>query len=241
MYSKVAFAPLWVEILSNILPHLKANVTDTYYDFDGIKHNTPPPKLSLFSAHDDTIIPLLASLGDEVFDGSTWAPYASIMLIEIHEITINPSTPMYEHLNSVYPSRRAFRLIYNGKVLTKKLTGCDSELCDIGVLLDRVLPFASNDRDCNLSATTDPPTEPPSTTTTFNEAIMTIFSTIRGFILFLFIVAISGCIGGIITYIMMTGRFPNFCPCCNRRDRLDQRDYSTPNLRFTNEIDEDSP
>jgi len=243
-FSKVAFGPLWVEILSNILPHLKFNSTDDNYNFNGIKHNDPPPKLSLFSAHDDTILPLLASLGEEVWDGSGWAPYASIMAIEIHEIDTNTSTTsMKEEVDMIYPSHKAFRLVYNGKVLTMNMKGCpvDMELCDISILLDRILSFAGNDRNCEFIPFTDPPaqnyTNGTSTISSFHEAIHSLFSSWRGAALFMFIVGISGYIGGLITYVTMTGRFPNMCPCfIVRQTPYDHRHYSSTGVDVEDDV-----
>ncbi len=46
-----------------------------------------------------------------------------MILIEIHKINATA-----HHLTTVYPSGYAFRLIYNGEVLTSRMDGCDSEL-----------------------------------------------------------------------------------------------------------------
>ncbi|KAL7463246.1 hypothetical protein ACHAXS_003618 [Conticribra weissflogii] len=140
-YAKLGMGPLWKEIVSNILPIVdSANYPST----------TPPPKMALFSGHDTTLMPILATLGPEVWHAYEWAPYASMILIEIHEVIDSDR-------KSDFPSGYAFRLIYNGDVLTSKMDGCleDSELCDAQILLDRVLPFAKfEDRDCTLTATT---------------------------------------------------------------------------------------
>ena len=92
-YSKLAFGPLWVNILSNILPFLEGITTTANKDYfsriDAIKNgdgSDPPPKLALFSAHDDTILPLLATLGNNVFDGKEWAPYASVFVSKLSKI-----------------------------------------------------------------------------------------------------------------------------------------------------------
>ena len=70
-YSKLAMGPLWSEILDNIQPIINAN------------DRTPPPnRLALFSGHDTTLLPLLISLGSNVWNGE-WPPYASMMIIEV--------------------------------------------------------------------------------------------------------------------------------------------------------------
>jgi len=158
-FSKLAFSPFWIEILSNILPHLPQELQQQYNKDETIKTNDPPPKLAIFSAHDLSILPLLATLGKEVWDGEEWAPYASLMVIELHDIILDsPSAAV----TTLYPSGKAFRLAYNGDVLTSRMEGCpaDLELCDISVLLDRVLSFATTDRDCDASAPTPNDTQP---------------------------------------------------------------------------------
>ena len=48
---------------------------------------------------------------------------------------------------SEFPSGKAFRLVYDGRVLTWLMDGCPeySHLCDSSVFLDRVTPFANRD------------------------------------------------------------------------------------------------
>merc|ERR1719296_139453 len=61
---------------------------------------------------------------------------------------------------SDFPSGFAFRLIYNGKVLTSSMDGCaaGSELCDSQVLIKQVMPFAKYlERDCTSTASATPP------------------------------------------------------------------------------------
>lgn len=129
-YSKLAMAPVWAEIMDHIDPILNQD------------DNHPPTRLALFSGHDDTIAPLLASLG--AWEDTDWPPYASMMNIEIHEMIDGQSD------RSVYGSRFAFRLIYDGEVITHKLHGCldDAELCDIKFFLDKVAPIATRKRNC---------------------------------------------------------------------------------------------
>ncbi|KAL7441335.1 hypothetical protein ACHAXH_005793 [Discostella pseudostelligera] len=145
-FPKLGMGPLWKEIMTNILPIV-----------DPLNHppsaSSPPPKLALFSGHDTTLMPLLATLGDEVWSGTEWASYASMVIIEIHEIL---------NQDPDFPSGFAFRLIYNGNVLTSKMDGCaeGSELCDSQILVKQVMPFAKYmERDC--AASTSPSTVVP--------------------------------------------------------------------------------
>jgi hypothetical protein len=73
-YAKHAMAPLWAEIMENIHPIL---------DPEEGEREWPPPKLAVFSAHDTTVMPLLASLGPNLWNDTDWPPYASMILIEV--------------------------------------------------------------------------------------------------------------------------------------------------------------
>jgi hypothetical protein len=132
--------PLWHEILENINRTIAENNDDNSVPF-----RPAAPKLAVFSAHDTTLIPLLASL-DGLYDGK-WPSYASMLLIEIHEINIDGRKN-----TQLYPSNFAFRLVYNGESLTHKLKliGCSEEadLCDIQHLLDHLSKFATLERAC---------------------------------------------------------------------------------------------
>jgi hypothetical protein len=77
-YAKLAMAPLWAEIMENISPILNGNAAE-----DMSMVTSPIPKLALFSGHDTTLIPLLASLGPKVWNEKDWPPYASMMILEV--------------------------------------------------------------------------------------------------------------------------------------------------------------
>jgi hypothetical protein len=129
-YSKLGMAPLWHEILDKIEPYLRG-------DRSG-------PKLAVWSGHDTTLSPLLASISPKLLDDNAWPPYASMLALEIHEVK--------EDLD-LFPSNYAFRLVYNGKSLTEKIDLCNPgmDLCDVAVLIDRVKKFSNIDHiDCGL-------------------------------------------------------------------------------------------
>jgi hypothetical protein len=67
-HSKLAMGPLWYEIIVNI---------------NNAIGGKPSPKLALFAGHDTTLMPLLASLGPDLWKDTEWAAYASMMLIEV--------------------------------------------------------------------------------------------------------------------------------------------------------------
>jgi ubiquitin-like domain-containing CTD phosphatase 1 len=65
--------PLWSEIMTNILPIV--DPTNHPSSSSSSSSGTPPPpKLGLFSGHDTTLMPILATLGDKVWPGTEWAP-----------------------------------------------------------------------------------------------------------------------------------------------------------------------
>jgi hypothetical protein len=56
---------------------------NSYLDKSVSSGATPAPKFALFSGHDTTIMPLLASLDPGLWNDTDWAPYASMVLIEV--------------------------------------------------------------------------------------------------------------------------------------------------------------
>jgi len=132
--AKLAMGPLWAEIMEKI--DLTVQIKDSKQE------DRAAPRLAIYSGHDTTLAPLLASLG--LFDANvSWVPYASMLIIEIHSLLDN-------NLTSHNSTKRLFRLLYNGKVLTPHLEGCPPEehLCDLQVLDRIVRPFATRDRNC---------------------------------------------------------------------------------------------
>ena len=74
-YAKLSMAPLWAEIMDRINPLVNDETVDQF--------GRIIPKLALFSGHDTTIMPLLATLGPDLWGDKDWAPYASMVLIEV--------------------------------------------------------------------------------------------------------------------------------------------------------------
>lgn len=194
-YCKLGMGPMWSEIMANILPI-------TSYEDDG--KGTPPPtvpKLALFSGHDTTILPLLNTLGPDVWDGE-WTPYASMLAIEIHEIVGEPTD------RNVYPSNHAFRLVYNGQAITSRMEKCpsDSEMCDISVLLNRVQPFATIKRQCSSLKSVDEGGSFQASVAETEEML----STTGGIALFVIIALSFASLGSVSTFVYLTRRLP-FC------------------------------
>lgn len=98
-----------------------------------INTNSSKPKILLISGHDTTLIALLTSL--QIWDGK-WPPYASMFVIETYLTSTN---------------QIAFRLVYNGQVITPMMESCpDAELCDMKVLVNHLDSFLANEWDCKL-------------------------------------------------------------------------------------------
>lgn len=74
VYAKLSMAPLWAEIMEIINKVIGEDGGDSF---------TVTPKLALYSGHDSTIMPLLASLGPNLWNDTEWAPYAAMVLLEV--------------------------------------------------------------------------------------------------------------------------------------------------------------
>lgn len=186
-YSRLAMGPMWVSILSNILPHIQQIFWKSMFPL--LRVNDDAPKLALFSAHDTTIMSLMAALGKSLWNEADWPPYASLLIIEIHQ--------MSNFDKSMYPSERAFRLLYNGKVLTEKVDGCPVtiELCDISHFLKIVSSVASNDRECG---------EKESRSEKQLDHIKSFLLTKDGLISASLLIIFSASLGGVVTYYFLT-------------------------------------
>ena len=188
-FAKLAMAPLWMEILTTINGILQEEP-------EVCCPKRPPSKLALFSGHDTTLMPILATLGPRVFDG-IWAPYASMILIEIHKINLDGGKD-----SQVYESDYAFRLVYNGKILTHLVDGCpeEAQLCDAQVLVDHVASFATPTEQNFGCAIRDP----FSVTTTGSDQFS---SSTLGKILSMLLLSVgSALFGGLATYLCLNRR-----------------------------------
>ncbi|KAL3816954.1 hypothetical protein ACHAXA_001782, partial [Cyclostephanos tholiformis] len=193
-FPKLGMGPLWSEIMTNILPIV--DPTNHPMSLSG----APPPKLGLFSGHDTTLMPILATLGDKVWPGTEWSPYASMVLIEIHEINATA-----HHLMTVYPSGYAFRIIYNGEALTSRMDGCDSDLCDSRVLVEVVSPFAKpyDDADCASSSPSSGTSTDGDLMTEMERATRDMLVAPGGAWAIAFLVVSSMVMGGVLMWFLM--------------------------------------
>eukprot|EP00536_Pseudo-nitzschia_multiseries_P009801 jgi/Psemu1/325779/estExt_fgenesh1_pg.C_2840004 len=159
-----------------------------------------------------------------------------IMEKMIHEVTTTVGD--LNSSSSDFPSGFAFRLIYNGRVLTWLLDGCPaySHLCDVSVFVDRVTPFATRkNRGCGVEegedaeetntagkgsqsgSTTTTTTTPTGTTTGHNNGSSGSSSAAVVGVLLLSMVA-SFVAGSLLTCCVVR--------CCRWRPRRKQRDES---------------
>lgn len=134
-YSRLGMGPLWAEIMAGIQGIING-------DAQVCCPTRPPAKIALFSGHDTTLMPILATLGPRVFDRK-WAAYASMLIIEIYRLDGDKDPQLFA-------TNHAFRLLYNGQVLTHLMDGCaaDAELCDAQILIDHTADFATQDVNC---------------------------------------------------------------------------------------------
>jgi len=209
-FSKLSMGPLWTEIMDHILPFI-GNKEDRPH---------PPAKLAIYSGYDSTIMELLASLG--AWEGSEWPPYASMVVLEIHEFMKNMSSSEYKR-GSEFSSPYAFRLLYNGEVITHKLKGCSRkyQLCDTHHLLQRVLQFAKRNVDCldvNLEKANP------------MHIVKELLTDTAGIIILLLIVAASALIGSLSAFYYLTGSIPTEVVKSRLHSHL---------FRRTDEVDDD--
>lgn len=144
-YSKLAMGPIYADIVAGLNGMTADDGAKTKEDM--AKKNVP--MLFFYSGHDTTLMPMLACLGDDVWDG-VWPPYASYMVIEAYAA---PNSA------GAFPSGYGFRLLYNGDVLTQRIDGCNGALCDLDVLREAVRPFSTWERDCETVGETVPTDE----------------------------------------------------------------------------------
>jgi hypothetical protein len=142
-YSKIVTNPIWNDILSGLLVFADADKHEMAKAWPDLRE---PSKFALYSAHDSTIMALLASLGHGVWDGHVWPAYASMFNIEIYQLDLGPVESDHKwELDEMFPTKTAFRLVYNGQVLDHNIAGCpdEEELCDIDMLIVHVFRFSN--------------------------------------------------------------------------------------------------
>lgn len=102
---------------------------------------------------------------------------------------------------TLFTSPYAFRLIFNGKILTPLVPGChpDLELCDINILKSIVMPFARRNMNCNADNRDEPGENAI-------EQAKTLIKTNEGFSMFLGLLVMGIVLGACGTHVFLTGR-----------------------------------
>jgi hypothetical protein len=115
----------------------------------------------------------------------------------------------------VYKTPFAFRLLYDGNVLTPLIDGCppNADLCDARHLTERVNPFARRDLDCTASVIL--------TNEVLRDAA-TVLSTTTGILMFLGLLISSALLGAVVTFVILTGRLPTGRKKVARNDKYGQ-------------------
>jgi len=104
-----------------------------------------------------------------------------------------------------FPSNYAFRLLYNGQVLTSKIENCSGDLCDLKVLLDLIEPFARLNRDCDSIESSI------MTNTSSGQSVAAVSLPVM--LVYTFLCCI---LSSVVTFFFTTGRLP----LCNIRKLL---------------------
>jgi len=135
LYNNSQYAKL---AMGNTAWHVRTNIQNM---LNAVNAGTPSSalKFALFSAHDTTVMPFLAAIQGNLWD-RIWAPYASMVTIEIYKAS-NPSST---------PSGYYFRLTYNSKAI--KIPSCSDYLCDLNNLLT-ALSFGEEKMPCSTTTT----------------------------------------------------------------------------------------
>ena len=119
--------------------------------------------------------------------------------IQIHELIAGTSDPELFH------SDFAFRLLYNGKILTPLVPGCPEgeELCDVRHFKALVDPIATRNPDCGVPTPT-----PPSASQEVIDQAQTLIQTTEGILMLVGLIFFGLLVGAVGTYVLLTGRLP---------------------------------
>lgn len=116
---------------------------------------------------------------------------------KIHEI-IDGKTD-----RTVFKSDFAFRLLYNGKILTRFMEGCpsDSDLCDVQILRNQVQPFATRSQSHNCARHHNP----TALAAAVQQTVQSMSETKGLWVLTLGIAAFSSMVSSILTCLCLKG------------------------------------
>lgn len=117
-WSKLAMGNMiwWIKTRIEAMTNATSGTSSTPSNGDDTAY-----KLVVYSAHDTSIMPILAALLGEGWDAQ-WSAYASIVTFELYAGNLSTSTIPYY-----------FRIVYNNEPLL--LPGCSDTLCDVNELI----------------------------------------------------------------------------------------------------------
>lgn len=123
--------------MGNTAWHVRTNLDNIMKRLPTSFGSAGPLRFALFSGHDTTIIPFLAAILGDSWDG-LWPGYVSAVTIELYSAKSGQSSSGY-----------LFRVVYNGQV--QKVPGCVEELCDAQILLN-ALSFGQEKMPCSAES-----------------------------------------------------------------------------------------
>ena len=83
--SKMDIGPLLAEIMDYITPVVVNKKADDDKN-NGSNADPNHVKFALYSGHDSTVLPLMASLGAKIWNATNFPAFASMMLLEVSDI-----------------------------------------------------------------------------------------------------------------------------------------------------------
>jgi len=102
------------------------------------RNNSNVPTFYIYSAHDDSVGPIMGALGIEPME---WPPYASNLIFELWKKDDDKS-----HVDSYDFNDYMVRVIYNGKII--KTNWCDFNACPLLSLYDRFKEYFPSNNEC---------------------------------------------------------------------------------------------
>ena len=150
--ARLSMLPLLVEITKRLEAAVASLSSSSSASADDGKDGAA--RLLLYSGHDTVVAPLLAALGGlRAPNACRWPPYASHLVFEIWEEGSNGGSHHHNH----HREHHSVRVLFNGRVVTSYLSGCDrhpgAEYCSLANFAKAVEGLAAEfTYKCGLSA-----------------------------------------------------------------------------------------
>lgn len=103
-YAKRDMSALWMEILDSINPVIHDYPT-----------NNDRVRMALYSGHDSTLAPLMASLGQHMWNDTDFPSYASMMIIEVsvYQYKYRTIFKLAHHIRSILSSKPPLFILFS--------------------------------------------------------------------------------------------------------------------------------